>query len=639
MSTDTDRKDVFRYFDKFFLVYSEKVDDSIVPEFLSEREFKRLLSNDFLKKIKEKTKISIKHLKVYRDSYYVELREKANTTANLIDALEKDKEAQKVKIKQCPECSQQFPSHFQICDNCGTELDESESTETIVDEMEELIKIFPKNEQFLARMALDSYKANPSFSKLNQLTKYIDRAEKKKDDKKEFSKVRLVPYRRPDWLAPKQNKIFDAVLSKKNLLVHGERQTGKDTSIFAAFLEILVGKKMAYPIFFMASKIDTARKIIKKMLAEERFGYIQPFICKVTEDYVTFYNEDGGTNKLELIDTTKAAVKGITGTLWVDDIDTIIGNHKQDVISLGVMVTRANSEINFVFTSNMGKGAYIALLEEWQDPKWDGQVSVLELKKDDVPHLTQEKDDFLWATIAALSGENVANAQLYNTYNADGDAFDPTTLKIAFDTYKYFMDVIEDTLTTERTVLSIDPAGTGDPWGWFIGRFGHDTIWELESGEMQMGKYDKNGLVWTPQRMTQFFINKYRQYNCNIVIIEGNMSGPEKNIVFRSNGLNSQLRNFSTNKNSPHSHAGKISLARHFFDSKGVVICNPKLKAELLIYNPALHKLSGADTKGHVADAFLHAVWELCGGYAYLSERLKEQEAMKNEEERVSFYG
>ena len=601
---------VFKWFDKYFEAYSEKVDGDLIPASLPFREFIVILNDEFLKKLKTKLNIKIKFLKDFREDYYDELRKNIKTQKQIIQAA------------QTPQTPIQKQTKNQDPEN-----------EDEIDDYEKLITMAPLEEQTLFRDALNSYRDNPSFAKLNQLTKYLDRTKKMQNDNRHISKVSLIPYVRPDWLSIKQQKISDFAQSKKNGLVHGERQTGKDTAIAVGKFEQLLGHNMEHPLFFMASKIDTAREIITKILAEGRFQYVQPFICKITNDYITFYNEDGGVNRLQLIDTTESAVKGITGDLWVDDIDTIIKNHKQDVLTKAVAITRANTNITFIFTSNMGKGAYISLLEEWKDPKWKDFINVIELKRTDVTHINQEKDAFLWATMSALSGEAEANAQLYNTYNSEGDAFNPQTLKDAFNTYEFFMARIEPKTQYTKTILSIDPSGTGHPFGWCVLRISdNDFIWELDSGEFKMGDYDETGQCWTPSKIDSFLRKKYYDYKCTGVIFEGNNGGAAFVVTFRAAGMNAKLCNFA-GEGKVNSHSEKIRTARWFFDNMQIVIANRQLKAELSVYNPVVSKRTGNGAlKGDVADAFLHAIWELVGGVRFLRQKRAQEREMDSRE-------
>lgn len=594
----TKEKRIYDVFDTIVSNYISQVDNSLIKSDISQDLLNQLINSTILKTISKKFNLSKKDTRSKLYSYYLYNRK---SKSNKKELTEKDKllPIPKEEVKE---------------EDKDIVLNEREKF------VEDMLKKAPELERRLFKPVLIEYLDHPSDKGLININKILDRYYKLYEKSNPIKK--LIPYRRPDWLAPKQHEIADKCQASHSMFVHGERQTGKDTSIAVGKFEQLITKKRQQPLFFMASKKDTAKAIVKKILAEDRFQYLEDHIHTITDFYILFHCQDGGTNRFQIIDTTESAVKGITGDLWVDDIDTIIKEGKEDVITKAIAVTRANSEIHFCFTSNMGKGAYINFLSTIQDPKWTDQIKIYELKTADVPHINAEKDEFLFAVMKSLSGEGEARAQLLNEYNREGDIFDPNSLTNAALAYEYFMSQRSQEIHIEKMLLSIDPSGVGHPIGWCIFAYGSNTIWEVCSGEKQLGDEDEiNNEKITPDKLIAFFINKARKHKVNYAIIENNQNGPTIKIMLKIAKIKCEFRNFGGETNI-NSHTNKNRLVRHFLDNGMIVIKNPDLIAQLRIYNPFENKNK---LKGDLADSFIHVVWELVGGSRFLKKLAKLQ--------------
>lgn len=528
---------------------------------------------------------------------------------------------------------------------------------TMDDHVDNLVRYAPKEMRFMFRVFVQDCINKPTPSKMKTLDTMV---EKYKHNSILYQSNLIIPYQRPTWLAKKQNYIVNAVMEHKNYLIHGDRQTGKDSSIAVGKFESLITKKRDHPLYFMASSQPTARSIMAKIIAEELFSYIKPHIHTATRDNIKIKCQEGGLNEIKIIATTEEAVKGITGELWVDDIDTIIKAHKEYVLTKAVAITRSNPDISFVFTSNMGKGAYIKLLKTWEKAVWKKHVEIIELKRDDVQHIDIEKDAFLFATMEALSGKDEAEAQLNNVYNKTGDSFDVDSVIEAYETYDLFMTTRLNSINHYETVMGIDPSGTNHPFGWWIARKGKDGVhdnyvWEVAGGEIQLGDptitereqriktNNKNLEIWTFDKMVSYYKMQMRNHHVTKLLCESNSSGFSLMSALKDfcnkNNILMLFRNFE-GSNKPNSHANKTMAVRYLLDNRLMVFNCEELYNELFNYDPSSGK---TELKGDVADAMHHVVYELVGGVAFLNKINAEYEAQEdpsfsNEHEQIGYY-
>jgi hypothetical protein len=209
----------------------------------------------------------------------------------------------------------------------------------------------------------------------------------------------------------------------------------------------------------------------------------------------------------------------------------------------------------------------------------------------------------------ASMGEAFADAQLRNVVDMTGDCFDPVALQTAFETYDVFKQTTDLTLP-DRTWLSIDPSGTGHAWGWFIGGLKNRTLFEIESGTLQMGT-GKDGHSVSPQTLNEFLLSKAKQWAVHTVVCESNTGGPAVQIYLQQHGRNVVSQNFGAD-GATNSRFAFIHLARKLIDQQQIVLANRDLYRQLIIYNPS--KGSADKLKGDLADAFLHFCWIAGGG-------------------------
>ena len=219
-------------------------------------------------------------------------------------------------------------------------------------------------------------------------------------------------------------------------------------------------------------------------------------------------------------------------------------------------------------------------------------------------------------------GEDYVKSQLLNQETASGDAFSAQSLIDALESYALFMT---QKPAVAINIMTLDPSGTGHPFGWFIGGFDSITqnSWEIESGMIQLGNPDADGDNWTIQKIYAFVLSKCREYHVKYFITESNSGGQALALYLRQNGITAILQNFA-GELTPTSRSNYIKLARYILEERQTFICNQDLINQLTIYNPNKDK---EKHKGDIADAWLHFQWKAYGGVAFLRKILQEQTA------------
>jgi hypothetical protein len=357
---------------------------------------------------------------------------------------------------------------------------------------------------------------------------------------------------------------------------------------------------------------------MKKILDEDIFQYIIPHIISKFQEKITFRTQDGEVSELLIIDTTESAVKGITGNLWIDDIDTIIKEHNENVITKAIMITRSNTKLRLVFTSNMGQGAYITLKNVFA--KHEDIIDCISLEHGDVEHLDMQTDEFLYDVATALSGKAEADAQLRNIANREGLTFMEENLREAIDRYE---DIRGKPFVYDVVCMGIDPSGTGHEFGFSIWAWykKEDFVFELLTGKRQMGEVTQDGKKLELDDIMLELMGYCDRFHVQKIFIEPNSSGPAMRIKFENRGYKAFMLGWG-GKSKVKNHQTFINLACHFFDNYKIAMKNQELYLELIKYNP---ELGTDENKGNMADAFLLCLWGLVGGIKYLQNLEKQR--------------
>lgn len=442
------------------------------------------------------------------------------------------------------------------------------------------------------------------------LLKYLDKTKSLVQERVE----QKFTYLRPGFLNPQQILIINAVQSEMLVAVEGDRQTGKTTAIWFGVNEDCITRKTEW--HYICSNGANAVSLHEKVYNDKNTSSLRALTSVHTAKMTTFMN--GSFFKVH--NTTVNDVKGCTGNLWIDEVDQVIKDNPE-VIAAAVALIRSDSNLRIVFSMNKGSGAYVLLLDALK--QFTDRVKFIPLEKQHSPQIEAAGNDALIdALMSATMGKSYADQQLRNIHNASGDQFDPVSIADAFNNYNTFLSYqMPDSV---YRYLAIDPSGTGHPWGWFVIAANRDrsVLWEIESGEIQMGTMNASHEQWTPDRILQFLIHKFKEHGCVKAVIESNSGGNGIMLQFKNRGLPCICQNFGADTD-VNARSAYLTIARELLDSRSLVFKNDTLRNELLIYNPK--EAATAKEKGDVADAFLHAIWAAVDGVQYFKKKEKEQ--------------
>jgi hypothetical protein len=452
-------------------------------------------------------------------------------------------------------------------------------------------------------------------------------------------KQEIIEYHRPKnvW-SPKQEEIMNA-MQVTHCGLEGDKQTGKTTCTYAGIIEDCIMNETHW--HFFAQNGNNASRLYIKARDDKPTQYLKPYYAAESATRCTVKNILGTISMFEIHNTTVNDVSGCTGNVWIDEVDKVLKDNPR-VIATAVALLRSNPKLRLIFTMNKGSGTYKLLLEKlqkWAEGSTTIQLQFLLLEKKDAPWAQNqdagelnERDEFIGDIMQVCMGEEFVKQQLENADTGSGDAFNYTSLEDAFALYETYLRHLNGKYPALR-YMTIDPSGTGHPFGVFIGGYNpltNEHI-EIESCEIQMGDVDPvTHELWSPQKINTWLLAKVREYGIKKVAIESNSGGQQIAIFLRANGIECIMQNFGA-PNSPFSRSNFLKLANHFLDERKVVLKNQKLKSELTIYNPAKDK---DKFKGDVADAFLHYIWLSVGGIGYLRKQAREQ-AMNGKQDEM----
>ncbi len=158
--------------------------------------------------------------------------------------------------------------------------------------------------------------------------------------------------------------------------------------------------------------------------------------------------------------------------------------------------------------------------------------------------------------------------------------------------------------------------------GWFVGCCDArgTKFWEIESGELQLGRVNKDiegGDAMSMSQIQAFVLMKCRKHQVQLFITESNSNGETMIDTVRQAEIPYLRQNFGSNKNSTNkrkkgvSRAQMCGIVRQIMDDQCLFIKNPDLAIELAVYNPDTKKKGENEEKGDMADAFIHCVYRL----------------------------
>lgn len=457
---------------------------------------------------------------------------------------------------------------------------------------------------------------------------------------------------RPPAFHPKQHELIESILDPKVKLIacQGAQRSGKSTGVMEGLHEWSLIDPIPRKWLLLAGKGGQSGKDggAKGILADLlRDQYLEENNIKLlnlgnrTIDSVQWHSG----HRLTATDLTVAAIKGGDQDLvWIDEMDVAIkgGRDKREAVVSAINTMLAVPHFKLILTSNLDKGIYVSLINDITELAVDKEaVKMINIYKTDCPHLMRKEvaENYEIAQVfnKNLLDGGMAKMRLDGIMSYEGDIFDQQSIKDAFDIYETlisqsFNDPDAFWLETEYNILSIDPSGTGHPYGWFVGGVHQNYFIEIDSGEMELG-FDDTGQKWSSDRVNMFLYNIVKKYNVKYVVLENNTGGPTIYIFFRGKGFRKiEYQNFGKEGNS-NARSNFISVVRHALDNRAVALKNRSLHPQLTIYDPDQRDKTDrrVSQKGDLADAFIHFMFKAAGGLKYIPN----QKPMLSQEVRI----
>lgn len=431
-------------------------------------------------------------------------------------------------------------------------------------------------------------------------------------------------FMRPKVFHPKQHEIVDAWTNPliKLLFCEGAQRSGKSTGNFEGIHELVLQSTRALKIILLAGKGGNkgqggSKQILHDMITDP--------ILKENNDKMIVKVQNGacwwenGTT-LEARDLTVAAIKGSDADIVIiDELDVAIagGEVKRKAVVSAINTMLATPNFKLVLTANLDRGIYQLLRDELMDLEEDF-VKVIQITKEDCPHLLNSNvsanSNVARVMSDVLMGKGFGDMRIDGIMSSLGDTFDMQAIKDAYDCYDTYL--AQSDLPLLRA-MALDPSGTGHPFGWVILGYDErtDTIVEIDSGMMQLGT-GKDGITWSPEKIDTFLLSKAKEHGVKYFSSESNSGGHQYIIKMKAAGIRSIICQWQ-GKDTSISHESFIKLTNHFLTERQILLKNPDLKKQLVIYDPAKDK---EQHKGDIADALLCCLWNLVGGIQYIKK-------------------
>ena len=401
-------------------------------------------------------------------------------------------------------------------------------------------------------------------------------------------------WNRPKVLNPRQNEIMDAICDTftQFVLIEGDRRTGKSTAVWAAIHEdIWNGTRKNWGMW--AAIQETASKI-----------HCDVYSDPITWDETSPLHNGHSMMKTAIMDgsllvnaTTVSASSGKQyHGIWVDEMHTVLKDNPA-VLATIAAILRSEPNIKMVLSMNKGSGAYEAFKEEFKPLIANGRAKFFTLEKDDTTHISQENDDACRIFMNASMGEAFTKRQLDNETTWEGDAFPPYMIIDAMNGYDEFMPSVAN--KAFPSVVGVDP-GYAHATGVWCGGIYRGHIFELESTMLAGNKNSE-------ERIKAHIAELANDY-CAEIVCESNSGGLHWMDGWRSLGFTVSAQNFENNPLKVFDRKNMLKIIREAFEQHRIHICSKKLQLQLLKYNPDKDK---NDSKGDLADAFIHAVFKL----------------------------
>ena len=477
------------------------------------------------------------------------------------------------------------------------------------------------------------------------LTLYNTLGYLKEDEQEEVGRKFI--FKEPEWFVPHQSNMYNVML-KGNCCIIGMRQfTFKTTTALIAAGNLLHTNNGSL-IVQISTGIDLSKELIGKVDTDERVIPIWEPIMKVSNRESKVLS-----NKSRLIcrPCKPSSLQGLTGGLWIDELDKIIGEKqtRQALASaLPIVITKLMDNTGFIWiTGNQAsdEGAlqfeyFLTVLAKFgnyfpiyriTDVK--GIFQLIQLNNFDIdipidPILRKEFfKDMMFQLLAALYDLAFAKAQILNLYDDSAGMFKAEDVAYSFDNWSKanFPKLAYD------CVMAIDPGHTHATGVIILQKDKHGNLHEVYAQEYF-------GKQISEDAFKDEIFDLYREYGVREMYVESNSGGKWWRDHWVERGLNCFMSNFGntnpqtgevSNMKRAFERAWYERVLKDFLEKHKIFLHNEDLFREFSLYNPVEGKEKG---KGDLVDALLHCTFHAAGGIEYLIELLQDKEGMDSED-------
>ena len=484
------------------------------------------------------------------------------------------------------------------------------------------------------------YKIDTTALSLYNSLGYLKEDEQKEEDRKFI-------FTEPEWFAPHQSDMYNVMING-NCCIIGMRQfTYKTTTGLIAAGNLLHTRDKSL-IVQISTGMDLSKELLNKIRHDERVMPVWAPILKTDNAESKIL-----TNESRLIcrPCKPSSLQGLTGGLWIDELDKIIGEKqtRQALASaLPIVITLLMNNTGFIWiTGNQAsdEGAlqfeyFINVLAKFGNyfPIYritdiKGIFHLVQINNFDIDIPTDpilRKDffkDLMYQLLAALYDEAFAKAQILNLYDDSSGMFKADLVASAFE------DWSKDNFPAlpYNCVMAIDPGHTHATGVIILQKDKHGNLHEVFAKEYF-------GKAISEDEFKDEIFQLYREWGVRELYVESNSGGKWWRDHWVERGLNCFLSNFGTtnpqtgetsNMNRAFERAWYERVLKDFMEKHKIFLHNENLFREFSLYNPVENKEKG---KGDLVDALLHACFHAAGGIQYLMELLTDKEGMESED-------
>ena len=448
----------------------------------------------------------------------------------------------------------------------------------------------------------------------------------------------------PQWYF-KHQKQMASVMREGNCLIWGMRQlTGKTTTALSVINETLWANDGLRIIHISPSK-DLSKELISKAQYDELLYNEYKHTTKMfTTEYILLTNN----SKLIVRPCKPSSVQGLTGGLWIDELDKILLEKEKTAAFAAILpivirplmsgkafiwitCNQATEEASLPFeylkTILMKFGNFFKVCEIREPLKAHQERELVVLNDFDpqIPEKDPEREkwfiDVIYELQKAIMGEEFAAAQMKNIFLDRSGLWSKKVVLEAFD--RFDPEKIPNWDNVEKAILAIDP-GTIHGTGYCI------CLREFKTGDVWIVISDRRyGTEMSEDNFKQLIVDLHHEWNVDEIHCESNSGGLEWINHWLELGIDAYAANFGTaNVNTGEVSGASKAFERHYKErvlkdllEKGKIhiVKSEGLFRDFALYNPHENKEKG---KGDEIDAVLHGVFEVVGGVDYILENL-----------------